>query len=63
MKRDGDMVSGYWIQDKIGTLEQAKQYAIETNAVNGNGLDIAVVEQLNNTTPILDYFTNLKKLK
>ena len=64
MKSEGDLIlTGYWIQDCNGvTLEQAKQRAKETNEVNGNKLDIAVVEQLPPSVPILNLWHNLKRL-
>lgn len=36
-------VSGNFLQDHIGTLESAIQKAIDTEAVNHNAIDIAVV--------------------
>ena len=55
-------VSGYWLQDKIGTLEEAKQLAQETNFINGGKLDIAVTPAVNSTVPALDFHKNLKRL-
>jgi hypothetical protein len=55
-------VSGYWIQDHIGTLESANALKIATNAVNSNKLDIAIIEQVNSVTPMLGFFTGKKRL-
>lgn len=37
-------VSGSWIQDFTGTLEQAAEYARETEMANSNRITVAVVE-------------------
>lgn len=55
-------IDGYWIQDCIGSLEEAIKRAVTTNMANSNRLCIAVVSAVNSTVPILDYFTNLEKL-
>ena len=55
-------VSGYWVQNHIGTIESAKQKAIHTEAANSNRITVAVVEEVNTTTPMLHYFENLIKL-
>ena len=62
MKEEDGLVSGYWLQDHVGTLETAKVAASETAKANSNKIDVAVVEQLYNTAPMLDYFTNLIRL-
>lgn len=54
-------IDGYWIQDKNGTLKEAKERAVLLSEVN-KGNDIAIVDQVSNTNPLLDYFTNLKRL-
>ena len=61
-KEKNGIVEGYWMQDHIGTLESAQKLADETNEINGNSLNIAIVEQLNSTVPILNYWTGLKRL-
>lgn len=55
-------VSGYWVQDHIGTLQSAQQRARDTEAVNGNAITICIVEEVNTTTPMLEFFRDLKKL-
>jgi len=54
-------IDGYWIQDKTGTLKESKERAAILSEVN-KGNDIAIVDQVRNTNPLLDYFTNLKRL-
>jgi hypothetical protein len=43
-RRGTGTIDGNWIQDHIGTFESATQVAIETEAVNGNKIDVAVVD-------------------
>lgn len=62
MKEKDGLVSGYWIQDHHGTLETAKQLADDTNEVNSNKLNIAVVDYVSTTAAILSYFTDLKRI-
>lgn len=52
-------VSGYWIQDSTGTLEEAKQKARETEAVNGNKITVTVTNRVNGSVPRYDHLTNL----
>jgi hypothetical protein len=61
-EHSGGYVDGYWIQDCIGDLNDAIERAKSTNEVNDNMLNIAIVSKLNSTTPLLNYWTNLKKL-
>lgn len=58
----GDRVDGNWLQDYHGTLNGAKKRAVEINSVNSNRLNIAVVECVAMTNPMLHYFGNLIKL-
>jgi hypothetical protein len=62
MTSKGNLVSGYWIQDHHGCITSAKLAATQTMAVNGNKIDVAVVTQVDNVTPALDYFTDLIRL-
>lgn len=57
----GDTIDGNWIQDVTGTLEEAVQLARKIEKINGNKISIAVVDQVNSTVPILQFWTNLKK--
>jgi hypothetical protein len=60
-KENGNKVSGYWIQDCFDWNDPVK-CARETNEVNGNRLNIAIVESVNSVTPMLDYFTDLERV-
>lgn len=60
-KDHGTTVDGNWIQDITGTLEEAVQLAREIEKVNGNKISIAVVNQVNSTVPMLQFWTNLEK--
>jgi hypothetical protein len=55
------LISGYWLQDKFGTLEEIKKYALETSSINNN-IDIAVVDLINSSNPGLNFYVNLKRL-
>lgn len=57
----GNTVDGNWIQDITGTLEEAVQLAREIEKVNGNKISVAVVDQVNSTVPMLQFWTNLEK--
>lgn len=56
------VISGSWVQDCIGSLEEATQRATKTEQVNSNRIKVAVVEQVVGTTPILRYFKELNQL-
>ncbi len=62
MEEKENLVSGYWIQNHIGNLKTAKKLKEETNAVNSNKLNIAIVNELTSTTPMMNYWTNLKRI-
>jgi len=50
-------IDGNWIQNHVGTLESAIQTATATEAVNGNKIDIAVVDEVAfATTGEMQYF-------
>jgi hypothetical protein len=61
-EQSGTLVSGYWLQDHIGTLASAREAARATEAANGNRISVAVVAELSSTTPALGYYTNLPRL-
>lgn len=61
-EQQGNIVSGVWIQDFTGTLKEAKQFAKETEAVNGYRIKVAVVRCMNFSYPNYAYLTGLKKL-
>lgn len=54
-------VSGNQIQDHIGTLETAIQKAIDTEVVNSNAIDIAVVPNTMGCMPFI-YYSSLTRL-
>lgn len=56
-----NIVDGNWIQDVTGTLEEAVQLARKIEKINGNKISIAVVDQVNSTVPMLQFWTNLEK--
>jgi hypothetical protein len=62
IEQSGQLVSGYWLQDHIGSLASAIQAAHDTEVANGNKIDVAVVKELSSTTAALDYWTNLTRL-
>jgi len=59
---DGDKVSGYWVQDHVGTIDSANQLLLDSNAVNGNKLNLAIVDALNSCIPLLGYWSNLRRV-
>lgn len=61
-KQTGNTVDGRWLQDCIGTLEEARARADATESVNGNRISVAVVDALNSLTPDYEYHTGLTRL-
>jgi hypothetical protein len=57
----GDIVSGHWLQNYIGTLEGARARAILYQDTN-HGTDIAIVDELPSSVPFLMHWTNRKEL-
>ena len=43
--KDGT-VSGFWVQNKTGTLQEAKEWAKETEKANSNRITVAVVAEI-----------------
>jgi hypothetical protein len=61
-EKDGK-ISGWWIQDHIGTLASARQKTDATEKANRNHIKIGIVEQVSTTVPQLaGIFHNLVKL-
>jgi hypothetical protein len=54
-------VSGYWLTDCFG-LDNAIQRANDTNEVNGNKLNIAIVASVSAANPMLEHFVNLERV-
>lgn len=61
-KRIDNKVSGHWMVNHTGTLSSAKQLAVDTNKINSNALDIAIVEEVSSVVTMLEYFENLEDL-
>jgi hypothetical protein len=61
-KEKNNSISGYWIQDHTGTIETVKDLANRTLLANNNRIKIAIIKQVPNTTPLLDYFHDLKPI-
>lgn len=61
ISKEGKVV-GYWIQDHIGTLESAKQCALETEQANSNRITVVVTNQVNSSVPALNFWSNLQRL-
>lgn len=56
-------VNGYWTKDANGvSLEEAIERAKSIEKANSNKIDIAVVPQLNSTTPAIEFWTDLERL-
>jgi hypothetical protein len=60
--RNNGHVDGSWVQDHVGTVESATRLAIDTEKVNGNKVDIAVVNQLYGDLHGDPYRIDLKRL-
>lgn len=61
-EQSGPLISGYWVQNHVGTLESARKVARATEAANSNKIEVAVVTELSSTTPALSYWSNLTRL-
>ena len=59
--RNNGRVSGNWVQDCIGTLNDAMKRARATEKANSNRIEIAIIEQ---TAEIMaDYVSNVIEIK
>jgi hypothetical protein len=61
-EQSGAHISGYWVQNHIGSLASACEAARATEAANSNKITVAVVAELSSTTPALGFYTNLRRL-
>ena len=59
-RRYDGKVDGNWMQDCIGTLDDALDRAARAKEVNGGRIDVAVTEPINSPVPMLSYWTGLK---
>lgn len=57
-KNPDGTVDGYWIQDHVGSREEALKKAARTETANSNKINVAVIEPINHPTPMLEYWTN-----
>jgi len=55
-------VSGYWVQNHVGTLDRVRETAHDTEAANHGKIEVAVVAELSSTTPALSYWRDLVRL-
>jgi len=62
VESSGPLISGYWVQNHIGTLASARKVARATEAANHNKIEVAIVAELSSTTPALGFYTNLTRL-
>jgi|GEM_PF-1979519 len=62
VESSGHLVSGYWVQNHVGTLASAREAARATEAANSNKIEVAVVPELSSTTPALSYWRDLPRL-
>jgi hypothetical protein len=61
-EKDG-LIDGYWLQDHVGSIEEALVKAQGYERANGGKIKTAIVSQVVTTTPILHgIFNGLKKL-
>ena len=60
-EKDG-LVSGYFVQNHIGTLESASRAARNVESVNSNKITVAVVEEVSSPVPYLTRWDDLKRL-
>ncbi len=61
-KEADGFVRGGWLQNHIGTLESATARAIATEGTNSNKIDVAVVEEVNSSVPIMQHWRGLQRL-
>lgn len=58
----GGFVWASWLQNYVGTVDDAKALAKELEAANGNKIKVAVVSEIPSCRPELGYWKNLKPL-
>jgi hypothetical protein len=62
VEQSGPLISGYWLQDHIGTLASAREAARATEAANHSKIEVAVIAEVSSTIPALGFYTNLPRL-
>lgn len=55
-------VSGTWLQDVTGSVEEAIERARSTERANGNRIEVAVVDRIEGSTPRYNHLTNLEEI-
>ncbi len=61
-KEQDGIVDGNWLQDYTGDLKDAVICARETEKLNSNRIDIAVVEAVTGSSAVLRYHKCLRRL-
>lgn len=61
-EQSGPLVSGYWLQNHVGTLATAREAARATEDANHGKIIVAVVAELSSPTPALGFYSNLARL-
>jgi len=61
-KEDNGIVEGVWIENHTGTIDTATQKARATEKANSNRISVAVVDDLNYSTPNYCYRKSLTRL-
>jgi hypothetical protein len=62
IESSGPLVSGYWLQNHVGSLASAREAARATEAANSNKITVAVVMELSSTSPALSKWRDLTRL-
>ena len=62
IEQSGPLVSGYWLQDHIGSLSSAIEVARATEAANSNKIDVAVVAAVSSPCATLSYWSAMPRL-
>jgi len=60
--KSGYLVSGYWLQNHVGTLASAIEVARATEGANHGRIEVGVVSELSSTTPALSHWRDLPRL-
>ena len=62
VREENGLVDGVWIQNYTGTLEEAAQWARDTEKANSNRITVAVVEQYVYGCPDYSLVTKQRRL-
>ena len=63
VEHSGNLVSGYWIEGHVGTLDSARKAARATEAVSRGEIMVAVVPAVPSPCAILRFWSNLAWLE